>query len=130
MALGWVAGLLGLASAVFLAIPSPIRPLAWSPPPAPPMTGVLAPNQQLAGAELVTATPDGPEDITFDAHDRLYTGDESGTIYRLSPGAAAEPFANTGGRPNGLRFAPDGNLIVADTRRACSASTRPASSWY
>jgi sugar lactone lactonase YvrE len=117
-----VAGLVGglvLAVLAFLALPSPIDPLAWTPPPAPPLVGVLAPNQALAGARLVTATPDGPEDITFDAEGRLYTGDESGTIYRLDPDDAGrvERFANTGGRPNGLRFASDGRLLVADTRR-------------
>ncbi|MFG3714915.1 SMP-30/gluconolactonase/LRE family protein [Micromonospora sp. NPDC047730] len=113
----WSAGLFVLAGMVFLAIPSPIDPLAWSTPPAPAMTGVLAPNQELARAELVTPTPDGPEDITFDAQGRLYTGDESGIIYRLTAGGQAERFADTGGRPNGLRFAPDGHLLVADTRR-------------
>ena len=114
---GWSTGLIALAALVFLAIPSPIHPLAWNPPPAPAATGVLAANQKLAHADLVTATPDGPEDITFDAQGRLYTGDESGIIYRQSPGGKAERFADTRGRPNGLRFAPDGHLIVADTRR-------------
>ncbi|MBO3753030.1 SMP-30/gluconolactonase/LRE family protein [Streptosporangiaceae bacterium NEAU-GS5] len=114
---GWSGGVIAIAVLVFVAIPSPIDPLAWDPAPAPAMTGVLTPNQALAHAELVTPTPDGPEDITFDDQGRLYTGDESGIIYRLSPGGRPERFANTGGRPNGLRFAPDGHLIVADTRR-------------
>ena len=65
--------------------------------------------------------PDGPEFITFDAQGRLYTGDESGTIYRVTPGGPSERFADTRGRPNGLPFAPDGNLLVADTAGACSA---------
>ena len=55
-----------VAATVFVATPSPIHPLAWNPAPAPALTGVLAPNNDLAHAELVTATPDGPEDITFD----------------------------------------------------------------
>jgi len=113
----WAAGLVTLTVAVFLAIPSPIHPLAWNPPPAPALTGVLAPNEKLSHAQLVSARPDGPEFITFDAHADLYTGDESGTIYRIPPGGRAERFASTGGRPNGLAFAPDGNLLVADTRR-------------
>ena len=113
----WSGGLIAIAVTAFLAAPSPIHPLAWHPQPAPALTGVLAPNEELAKAELVTATPDGPEDITFDAQGRLYTGDESGIIYRVTPGGATERFADTGGRPNGLRFAPDGHLLVADTRR-------------
>jgi sugar lactone lactonase YvrE len=102
---------------VFVATPSPIHPLAWNPAPAPALTGVLAPNNDLAHAELVTATPDGPEDITFDTQGNLYTGDEAGTIYRVTPDGHTEQYATTGGRPNGLRFAPNGHLIVADTRR-------------
>jgi sugar lactone lactonase YvrE len=113
----WTGGLIALAATAFVVAPSPIHPIAWSPAPAPALTGVLAPNEELAKAELVTPTPDGPEDITFDAQGRLYTGDESGIIYRVTPGGQAERFADTGGRPNGLRFAPDGHLIVADTRR-------------
>jgi sugar lactone lactonase YvrE len=113
----WAAGLVTLAVAVFLAIPSPIHPLAWNPPPAPALAGVLAPNEKLSRAQLVSAAPDGPEFITFDAQGRLYTGDESGTIYRIPAGGPAERFASTGGRPNGLAFAPDGNLLVADTIR-------------
>jgi len=113
----WASGVAALGVVALLAMPSPIDPLAWSPPAAPAPTGVLSANQELSHAELVTATPDGPEDITFDAQGRLYTGDESGIIYRQSPGSPAERFADTGGRPNGLRFAPDGHLLVADTRR-------------
>ena len=113
----WSGGLIALAATVFVATPPPIHPVAWNPAPAPALTGILAPNEELAKAELVTPTPDGPEDITFDAQGRLYTGDEAGIIYRVTPGGRTERFADTGGRPNGLRFAPDGNLIVADTRR-------------
>lgn len=40
----WAAGLVVLAAIVFVATPSPIHPLAWSPQPAPALTGVLAPN--------------------------------------------------------------------------------------
>ncbi|HET7015703.1 MAG TPA: SMP-30/gluconolactonase/LRE family protein [Streptosporangiaceae bacterium] len=114
----WSAGVLVAAAGVFVALPSPIHPLAWKPPKAPALTGVLAPNNALSHAQLVTAAPNGPEDITFDAQGNLYTGDESGTIWRVPPGGKAERYANTGGRPNGLRFSPDGHhLLVADTRR-------------
>lgn len=41
------ASLAVVAALIFLAIPSPIHPLAWNPPPAPALTGVLAPNNKL-----------------------------------------------------------------------------------
>jgi sugar lactone lactonase YvrE len=114
----WSAGVLVAVAGVLVALPSPIHPLAWTPQPAPALTGVLAPNEALSHAQLVAAAPNGPEDITFDAQGNLYTGDEGGIIYRVSSGGAVERFANTGGRPNGLRFSPDRrHLLVADTRR-------------
>jgi streptogramin lyase len=114
----WGASVPALAAGIFVALPSPIHPLAWTPQPAPEPIGVLAPNNALSHAQLAAAAPNGPEDITFDNRGDLYTGDEAGIIYRVSPGGAVERFANTGGRPNGLRFAPDGrHLLVADTRR-------------
>ena len=46
--------LLIAAAAVYLAVtPSPIDPVAWNPPPAPSMTGVLEPNDTLMKAELL-----------------------------------------------------------------------------
>ena len=127
-AAAWAAGALVVAAGVFAALPSPIRPLAWTPQPAPALTGVLAPNEALSHAQLVAAAPDGPEDITFDAAGNLYAGDEHGVIWQVTPAGATRRWADTGGRPNGLRFSPDGRrLLVADTRRgllAVDAATR------
>jgi sugar lactone lactonase YvrE len=103
--------------AAYLALwPVPIDPVAWKPPPAPELTGPLAPNDGLAGARrILDGIGVGPEDIAFDGEGRLYTGFEGGLIMR-TPARADQPelFVDTGGRPLGLVFDADGNLIVAD----------------
>jgi len=107
--------LLLLAAFVVLALKTAaIDPVAWEPGPAPAMTGPLAPNTRLAAAELLAQGQlDGPEDVESDAQGRLYAGTNAGTILRVE-GNQITQFADTGGRPLGLDFAPDGALIVAD----------------
>lgn len=95
--------------------PSPIDPVAYNPPPAPPMTGVLAPNKELQKAELLgLGRVIGAEDVAVDAAGRVYGGTLDGSIMRVLPGGEVEKFATTGGRPLGLHFDRQGNLIVAD----------------
>lgn len=107
--------LLIAAAAVYLAItPSPIDPVAWNPPPAPPMTGVLEPNDTLMKAELLgLGQVKGPEDTAVDAQGRVYAGLDDGRVVRLDNGQVST-FAETGGRPLGMDFDAQGNLIVAD----------------
>ncbi|WP_373372060.1 SMP-30/gluconolactonase/LRE family protein [Nannocystis radixulma] len=108
---------LGLFAAYLALAPAPIDPVAWDPPVAPEMTGPLAPNQRMAGATLLAAGKiDGPEDVETDAQGRVYGGTNAGEVLRLD-GEAIEVFANTGGRPLGLDFAPSGALIVADAKK-------------
>jgi sugar lactone lactonase YvrE len=114
-------GTVALAALVFL-VPSPIEAAGWSPPPRPELSGPLAQNDELAGAELVAAGRiQGPEDVAFDEQGRLYTGSEDGRIYRVTfgegGGEEVEEFADTGGRPLGLRFDGEGNLVVADSEK-------------
>lgn len=108
----------GLVCAVaYLAVgPSEIDPGVWNPPAAPTLTGQYAKNTVLDDVELFFkgALP-GPEDIAQDAEGRYYTGTADGRIYRVSPDLKIlEVFAETGGRPLGLDFDAQGNLIVAD----------------
>ena len=98
-------------------------PRPWTPPPAPALTGALAPNQVLDHVER-WEVPGGtrPEDVVFDAAGRLYAGVEDGRIWRWPatyPGSGqAELFADTHGRPLGLEIDPrDGTLIVCDAYR-------------
>ena len=56
-----------------------------------------------------------PEDVALDAEGKIYAGFEDGRIMVLQPdGTQPRVFANTGGRPLGLIFDREGNLIVAD----------------
>lgn len=103
--------------------PVPISPQAWTPSPAPPLTGQYQQNSRLAGVErlsLGTGSPVpgngfAPEDVALDAQNRIYSGLDDGRIMRLQgDGTKPEVFSNTHGRPLGLAFDPNGNLIVAD----------------
>jgi sugar lactone lactonase YvrE len=118
LVVAFVAGVTGLFQ------PAPTEPVAWTPPAAPPLTGDLAVNDALARAEKIAAGGEGPEDVAFDADGALYTGVAGGRILRVRPGGGPETFADTGGRPLGLRFAPDGELIVADAERGLLSVSR------
>jgi len=113
IAIGAVVGLLVI---YLLFWPVPIDPVAWTPPEPPRLRGVYEPNSRLAAVErLGEGVGVGPEDIAVDAQDRIYGGMQDGRILRFqSDGSLPEVFADTGGRPLGLHFDTDGNLVVAD----------------
>jgi sugar lactone lactonase YvrE len=108
---------LGLGYLLFW--PGPIDPEAWTPPPAPPMQGIYAPNTLLEGVERIGTGVDwGPESVAFDRAGRIYAGFEHGRIVRFEPsGEPYQAYAETGGRPLGLHFDSRGNLLVADAER-------------
>ena len=98
---------------------TPLQPVRWDPPEAPPLKGVYAPNTALDVVERLTI-PDGhgPEDVVVDADGRIYTGVEDGRILRFDgPGAAPVVISATYGRPLGLELDARGNLIVCDADR-------------
>ncbi|MCW9011803.1 SMP-30/gluconolactonase/LRE family protein, partial [Marinobacter sp.] len=99
----------------FLLTPSPIDSKAWDAPSPPAMTGVLAPNERLRLADLLArGEVYGPEDTTIGPDGVLYTGTQDGWIVRVHPDGTVEHWLETGGRPLGLVFDSNGNLIVAD----------------
>lgn len=115
-----VMAMIGLSFVVV--VPSPIDAAEWNPPARPELRGPLAENNELEGTSLIAAGRiSGPEDIIFDEQGRLYTGGEDGVIYRVTldqgENEHIEEFASTEGRPLGLRFDGQGNLIVADSER-------------
>ncbi|MBV7455711.1 SMP-30/gluconolactonase/LRE family protein [Acidovorax sp. sif1233] len=115
--LGWSAAGAVLVLAAYLAWwPVPIRPVAWSAPPAPGYQGVHAPNTRLAQLQVIDLHGEvGPEHIAVGRDGKLYTTVLSGNILRMNPdGSGQEVFANTGGRVLGFDFDAAGHLIAAD----------------
>lgn len=114
----FVAGLLILLGAYLAFAPSPIDPVAYTPDPSRPLEGPLAPNTKLRSAEaLAVGKIVGPEDIETDAEGRIVTGLADGRIVRISEDGSIDEIANTGGRPIGMEYDRDGNLIVVDGAR-------------
>lgn len=114
---GVIAALLILLLLVagFLLWPSPVDSVAWEPPEPPGLEGAAQPNEALLDAEvLARGKIEGPEDTEVDAEGNVYGGLQDGRIIRVTPDGSVETFADTEGRPLGLEFDDDGNLIVAD----------------
>jgi ribose transport system permease protein len=75
-----------------------------------------AQNDRLIKAEAIGLDQvEGPEDVIVDRQDRVYGSTRDGNIIRFSgPGFGhREVFAHIGGRPLGMQFDKDENLIVA-----------------
>lgn len=108
--------LLGVVVAYLLLWPVPIEPVRYIPSENPGMTGVFVQNEALAGVEqLIKGIGEGPEDVTKGPDGFFYTGLQDGRIVRFhGEGSDAETFVSTGGRPLGMQFDLEGNLIVAD----------------
>ena len=111
-----IALIIVVALAYLLLAPVPIAPAAWTPPASPGLTGQYAQNSRLSPVQKLSLG-DGhkPEDVALDAEGKIYAGFEDGRIMVLQPdGSQSRVFADTHGRPLGLVFDREGNLIVAD----------------
>ena len=65
--------------------------------------------------QIAVGDVNGPEAIAFDENGLMYTANEDGRIIVLNrDGSNPQDYAQTGGRPLGLKFDLQGNLIVAD----------------
>jgi len=109
----------------FIAWPVPIDPVVWIAPPNLGYTGPYQINERLKGIETFPiAGNHGPEDIALDARGRIYAATHEGNIVRLDPdGSKPENWVNTKGRPLGIDFDRQGNLIVADAFRGLLSIT-------
>ncbi|VVP82630.1 hypothetical protein PS918_02449 [Pseudomonas fluorescens] len=112
----WVLLVIAVIAGYLLLMPTHVRPVAWTPPPAPSLTsGPYADNQRLKGMERVGAADiDGPEALLLEG-DMLITGLHDGRLIRTSlDGKVTKVLADTGGRPLGLARHPNGLLVIAD----------------
>jgi ribose transport system permease protein len=96
-----------------------VSPYFYDPPPLPEIAAdsgsPWAMNDRLRDVEVIgLGRIDGPEDVILDRDGHLYTGVRQGEIIRfLAPDYSRhELFARTGGRPLGMAFDRDGNLIT------------------
>jgi len=115
----WSMALAGVVLLYLLLWPTPVDAVAWTVPPE----THLPTNQQLAAVTRQNLPEGyGPEDVAIDAQGRVYGGLQDGQIMRHDPATQLwETFANTGGRPLGLHFDAEGNLIVCDAYKGLLA---------
>jgi len=95
--------------------PVEVEPTAWQAPDNLGYTGAFAKNTQLAQLKRIELNGDiGPEDFAVDENNRLYFSLLNGDINYLDKQGIIQKWVNTGGRPLGIEFDGQGNLIVAD----------------
>jgi sugar lactone lactonase YvrE len=96
--------------------PVPIDPVAWEAPVDAGLVDPFEPNDRLRKARLIDlGSHQGPEDVAEGSDGLIYTATNGGQVIRFdATGNNIEVFAETGGRPLGLEFDSDGNLLVAN----------------
>lgn len=118
-----VRSIAGPVAAFFVALllylflwPVPIDPVSWDAPVDAGLVDPFDPNNRLSRARLIElGAHEGPEDIVGGPDGYIYTATNDGNILRFDQnGNNIEVFANAGGRPLGLEFDADGNLLVAN----------------
>lgn len=103
-----------LMAVVFLQS-APISPVAFLPSKSSELKGVLAPNNLLQKAGFLgLGQINGPEEVAIDSQGRVYGGTQDGKIMIITPDGKLEVFAETHGRPLGMQFDKNDNLIVCD----------------
>lgn len=113
----WLAiGFLVILIVVFLLQSAPVAPAAYSPLKSPELVGVLKANNLLQKAELLAlGKTNGPEEVALDIHGHVYWGTQDGKIMSLKPDGEVDTFVDTKGRPLGMQFDANNNLIVCDS---------------
>jgi len=108
--------LFGILVLYLLSWPTGIDPVAWTPEKAPKLTGIFVSNDLLSSANIMgKGLGVGPEDVDVDDQGRIYAPYEGGKIFRFdADGSNGQEFVDTKGRPLGLEFDANGNLIICD----------------
>jgi len=114
-----ILGIISLLLAYLLFWPVNADPAIWRPEKGPEMIGEFAPNDYLADAEILGLNDGiGPEDVAIDESGNMYAGYEDGRIIKYDVyGKTQGVFVDTEGRPLGLAFDANSNLIIADANK-------------
>lgn len=95
-----------------------VKPVVWHPPAAGPDTHSPLPQLRTYAVPGV-----GPEDVLLAPDGSVLTGVDDGRLLRVQPGTGeVEVLLNTGGRPLGLEWLPDGRLLICDAERGLLAA--------
>lgn len=90
-----------------------ISPQIWRPPPA-----TTADVQPFGDLRVLPVPGEGTEDVLVGPDGRVFTGVVDGRVLAVSPdGRVSDVVGDTGGRPLGLEWHPDGWLVVCDALR-------------
>lgn len=95
--------------------PVEVDPVAWQAPKNLGYSGDFEKNQQLSQINRIELEGDiGPEDLALSNDGNVYFALLSGDIKFLDNQGQIQSWVNTGGRPLGIEFDQQGNLLVAD----------------
>jgi len=105
-----------LLLAIYLAFwPVAVDPVSWQAPENLGYTGAFEQNQQLSQINRIELKGDiGPEDLALGKDGNVYFALLSGDIKFIDAQGQIQTWVNTGGRPLGIEFDQQGNLLVAD----------------
>ena len=102
-----------------------INPVPWRPAPAPSRARRRRSDVPLPPLDVVDVGGRGPEDVVVAGDGSVYTGTEDGLVRRIrllrDAPAKVDVVADTGGRPLGVEWLPDGRLLVCDAYRGLLA---------
>lgn len=95
--------------------PVNVSPTAWKAPDNQGYTGAFSANDQLSEITRIDLNGDiGPEDLAVDKNGNIYFSLLNGAIKFIDTEGVIHAWVNTGGRPLGIEFNQQGELLVAD----------------
>jgi len=106
---------LGLIALYLTMWPTPVSSVSWQAPQNKGYVEAFEANNKLSSVELISLNgEEGPEDFAVNSDGEIYFALLGGKVMKIDRENTISEFANTGGRPLGIEFAPNGDLIVAD----------------